>query len=200
MKKLLLASMIFLLLFTIGCSKDNLKENQQNKKEEIVTDFDFRNFNFGMTEKEVRKYEKDVNFINAIDSDDSHYLFGNTKICNLKGTITYEFLNNKLNFVNFISDEEYINCSLYYDDYIKLKNLLIDKHGSPEIENKNKRGDLYNNNIGDALKYEEIDFEDFWNLKNGKIILKCYSKNYKPIISLGYAPKDFNTKNKPNGL
>lgn len=180
MKKILLVCVSLLLtLNIIGCSKKN-----------EYSDFDFRNFSFGMTKEEVKKYEKDVDFIKTKEEDEN-FLFGKTKICHLNGTVTYQFSENKLNLVSFLSNEEYVNCSLYYDDYILLKENLIEKYGNPTKEIKNKRGDLYDDNIGNAIKYEEVDFSDLWELENGKIILQCYSRNYKPIVTIGFLQKDF---------
>lgn len=186
--------MLMMALVFTGCSNKKEQENKPN--------FDFRHFAFGMTKEEVEKYEANVDFSTKLNSVKEYegYLFGETKICNLNGIITYKFSNNKLNMVSFVSDEHYANCTLYYEDYTKLKKCLIDKYGKPKTENKNKRGNLYDDNIGNAIKYEEVDFEDLWELDNGKIILKCYSRNYKPIVVIGYTPKDSNKNNETNGL
>lgn len=212
MKKFLLIFATSLIAFTSGCSQgeseskeeraqvEQLEKKEKIKEEEKYKNFDFRNFCFGMTEEEVKEHEKDVSFEKTIEDADADYLFGSTNICNTNGSITYKFVDDKLKTVAFISGESYVNATLYYDEYMVLKKSIIDKYGSPIVEKENKRGDLYSDNIGDALKYEEVDFVDIWELPQGDIILKCYSRNYEPIVTIGFTIKDASNENKSNGL
>ncbi len=212
MKKILLIFATSLIVFSSGCSQcerelkqeraqvEQLEKKEKVKKEEKYKNFDFRNFCFGMAEEEVREYEKDVSFEKTIEDADADYLFGSTNICNTDGSITYKFVNDKLETVAFISGKSYVNATLYYDEYVGFKKSIIDKYGNPIIEKENKRGDLYSDNIGDAIKYEEIDFVDIWELPQGDIILKCYSRDYEPIVTIGFTTKGANNENKSNGL
>jgi len=98
---------------------------------------DFRDTNWGMSEKEVLSSE---HF--APTKITSQEILYNESIFDMDCILFYEFYDSSLARAGYIFSEDYNNIKLYIGRFDKLKEVLISKYGKPT--NEFKRSNSYN--------------------------------------------------------
>ena len=193
-KKVIVLGLIVGLLFS-GCSSETKTETKQseqkeeNKQQEAqvekIENPDFRNCKWGMTKEEVIENETEIEVI----LDEGNELYAETTVDGDDFTIAYFFNENKLEQVLLISKEEHSNRNLYIDDYNNLKELFIQKYGTPKQDKEVWKNDLYKNrpdDWGDAIAYGHLGMFSQWFTDTTEVGVMLRGDNYEINLSIIY--------------
>jgi hypothetical protein len=97
-----------------------------------------------------------------------------------------------------MSIEQYTNKNSYIDDYMKLKEILIDKYGEPDdkwwLNNSDYNeivwlNDLYKDDPehwGLAISMGYLGYQNCWTINGTSIALKLSGNNYKIDLGIVY--------------
>lgn len=152
----------------------------------------FRNAQWGMSKKDVLKTEKSNPVDKRVD-----YITYEGSIINLKSTIIFSFIDNKLVTGTYLIEDVYISNDLYLDDYYKLKTLLTEKYGFPIHSdvvwlNESFKGDKAYLNM--AIGMGHVKYVSLWQIDKTNIMLTLSGNQMKATLSIYYASREFQAK------
>ena len=147
-----------------------------------VTKAAFGESRWGMSPKEVRRlYPK-------LKKEGEYYAKEHT-IAGIDGFLAFDFHDNKLVRVFFISNERYTNDNAHLSDFDTLAGLLKQKYGAPEIDNITWDNDLYRDDpssYGMAVSVGHLRVNKGWDEGNTRVGLLLSGQNFKVSLTLVY--------------
>jgi hypothetical protein len=148
---------------------------------------DFRQANWGMSKNEVKAIE------NAeLDYESDDILGYNVKIGVNNFFCGYYFLEDKLYQAGYSYIDNHTNNNDYIVEYEKLKELLIQKYGKPEIDEVIWKNDLFKDDIqhwGVAISMGHLMYHTTWENDVTIIGMILHGDNYETSLAIGYDSK-----------
>jgi len=117
-----------------------------------------------------------------------------TNISGLDCTVVYYFADNMLTRARYLITEEHTNKNLYIEDFLKIKNQLVEKYGSPDKDDTIWSDDLYKDDPsehGMALSVGHLMYVAEWYLPETIIQLLLKGDNYSVTLWVEYVGADF---------
>jgi hypothetical protein len=187
---------LFLNNFAISHAKPKLIEVVKKKPNPIVKtpvtktdEFDFRKIKWDMSPQEVQESEKsDVKFQDNINLIYSDKLFGHD------AKVVYYFEKAKLKEASYIIKSNFSQQTEYIEFYYRMKNILSEKYGKPDLDNNNDFAhlgtDSYKQMI-EMISNGEEALDTTWETPRTKIQLLLNGKNIltKVNFELNYSKK-----------
>lgn len=153
---------------------------------------DFRNVNWGMTPEEVQQKENLDLII-----EDTETLMYRTSLASIDCYLFYGFTDKKLCSAMYSMDKDHVNQNQYVEDFLKLKNLLIQKYGSPIRDEEIWRRSLYKDNPeqkGLAISIGDLILASTWETTRTKISIVLWGDNFKIKHAIQYQSKEYEEK------
>ncbi|MDO5972172.1 hypothetical protein Q4Q35_20420 [Flavivirga aquimarina] len=144
--------------------------------------FTFQGLNWGDTETEVKLAIPDLH-------ETETGLSKTTTINHLSASLLFEMNNNLLERISYMFSKQHSNENSYIEDLKKIKNLLIKKYGTPNIDTQKWNNDLLKNDesrYGLAVSSGHLEYVIAWTLHDTNILLNLASHNNKVIHRLVY--------------
>lgn len=147
---------------------------------------DFRNMNWGMTQKQVQSKER--NKYAGMMGD--NILIYEGKLNNIQCSIMYEFSDDYLIKGRYIFNKQFVNKSNFWDIYKNFKNLLSQRYGEPGTDdNKTWLNDAYKNSAQDkwlAISMGYMTITSQWQSDTSIITLFLHGENFETVMELSY--------------
>ena len=150
----------------------------------ILYSQDFKTFYWGDSPEKVKSVEKATFLI----GNESSILY-ETEIENLKCDFSYFFENGKLAGARYQFTGKHSNENLYIDDFEKVKNLLIEKYGKPNVDDEIWKNDLFKgkkDDYGLAISQGHLVLFVRWNFDRTHISTTLKGDNGKITHSINY--------------
>jgi len=156
-------------------------EKNSNKQIESVEKI-FRNSAWGDSKDKVKASEE-AKFIAEDKYDNGIEFMGyNTNVGSLDALVGYYFVENKLYTSKYLFQEKHSNRNDFISDFNKINQILTDKYGEPNENEKIWRNDLYKNqpeDYGMAIAVGHLIYYSKWKLNKTTITLSLSGSNYK---------------------
>lgn len=151
--------------------------------------YDFRKTKWGMTPAQVKASENTSPIAEGPASQCDLIIIYSGNVANLQTLYSYHFINNKLvsTFYNF--RESYVNDNKYLEDYLKIKEILTRKYGSPSKDNTVWSNDLYKDdpqNYGTAVSVGHLALQSDWQTPGTDIRLTLKGENFQAGMGIIY--------------
>lgn len=138
--------------------------------------FDFRKTNWGMNRQNVKKSEE-AQFV----SEESNKLEYKITLLGLSGRIVYAFINDQLVSASYQLEQNHVDPSLYFQDYLMLKDYLRQTYGAPQSDQDMWTNEIYKadrRNWGFAISIGFLTYRTIWQSPNTKISLNIKGGNH----------------------
>lgn len=145
-----------------------------------------------MTKEQVKQIEQ----LNIIEEEENA-LFYLTSVGGLDCFLAYNFVENQLYNAVYWIIEEHTSDNLYIEDYHKLKNMLIQKYGTPLIDDEFWKSSLYKNTPaykGLAISIGDLIMSAKWETENTSINIVLWGDNFEIKHAINYQSKEFGPK------
>ncbi len=156
-------------------------------------EFDFRKMRWDMTRKEIIASEMDVLGEPSYNKPDS--LRYRLKLSGLSAQLIYVFHEETCYIAMYMFNESHVNENGYIDDYEKIKKILTEKYGEPDVNRVLWKNDLYKNKPskhGFAVSIGHLWYGATWVFPNGSAIIHILSgENYKINHLLSYLSPEY---------
>ena len=137
---------------------------------------------WGMSPKEVKQHYPKL-------KKEGEYYAQEYSISDVDGFLAFDFHEDKLVRVFFISNERYTNDNAHLSDFDTLAGLLEKKYGAPGIDNIIWDNDLYPDDpssYGMAVSVGHLKINKGWDQGNTRVGLMLSGQNFKVSLSLVY--------------
>lgn len=151
---------------------------------QIAYSQDFRNSEWGDSREKVITTETEKPL-----EQEKEYIVYKTIIAGMDAFAAYYFIENQLVRGIYLINQSHSNWNLYYQDYIRLQELLVEKYGDFVHEEKIWSDDTLKNNpneIGTALKFGHVQLVTVWETEKAIIALDTTSDNSQVILRILY--------------
>lgn len=151
---------------------------------------DFRGFNWGASESDVKKLEK-ATFQKSNDEGNVNTLIYNGEISGVKVIIYYIFSKNRLVSAIYKSYESHLNRNSFISDFEYIKNLLQKKYGTPKLD-EITGDDLFkddSSNRGIAVATGLLKYIVIWETDRTKVYTSLYGDNLEITHTVLYEEK-----------
>lgn len=152
---------------------------------------DFRGASWGMTKEEVKQDEN----LDLIQEDEKNLVYV-TAIGGIDCLLIYNFVDDRLyNAMYWMIDEHAIDNG-HIDDYRKLKNMLMQKYGTPNIDDEIWGRSLYKDEPdrkGFAISIGDLTMLAEWETENTEISIMLWGDNYDIKHAITYESKEYGT-------
>ena len=182
-KRIVMVNTILLLLFLL-VSSDLISQEKVQKN-------DFRNTRWGMKKDKVLSTEKNKP-LEAPPDNQYFVAYYTGEVAGFKAYYKYSFLDDVLVKGGYLLKEKHTNKNEYIEDYIKLKEVLTRKYGSPIRDDIQWYNDLYKNRLQDyglAASIGHLAFQSDWETDRTLIRLTLKGDNFNINMGIIYTSK-----------
>lgn len=157
----------------------------------------FRKVMWGMSAEQAKEIET-AEFVKRVkgggDFKGLDILFYTSNISGLDCAVVYYFADNMLTRARYLITEEHANENLYIEDFVKIKNQLVEKYGSPDRDDTIWSNDLYQDDpseYGMAVSVGHLMYVAEWYPPETIIQLLLRGDNYNVSLWVEYIGEDF---------
>ncbi|WP_242120945.1 hypothetical protein [Aestuariivivens sediminicola] len=154
----------------------------QTEMAEVHPPFNFQGLTWDSTKEDVNaKFPESMKI--------GKYLSVDTNVNYLDASLIFRFEEGNLNLIMYTFKEKHSNENIYIEDFLNLKELLIEKYGEPNLDETEWRRDLYKGDTqyyGLAISMGDLIYKVQWLLPDTDIRLLLYGDNYKVKHTLAY--------------
>lgn len=181
MKHVFLCVMFFSL--SIICWGDTIP-TKQPPTTAAKPQFDFRKVKWGMTKSQVKKSE-----VAMPSKEEKGLLRYLGEVAGLKCLIDYSFVADTLCMAGYIFINKHANKTLYINDYETLKEILIEKYGTPSTDRTVWYDDLYRDDPEDwglAVSIGHLAYVSQWETNPTNVSLGLIGDNFDITLGVTY--------------
>ncbi len=144
--------------------------------------FSFQTLNWNSSKSDIKSLFPDIKISDDIFTVD-------TNLGTYQTNLFFKFEENELSVIGYSFDNKHSNDNLYIDDYKEIKSLLVEKYGTPTLDEMVWSDNLYKSDYsryGFAISLGHLEYYCKWELPDVDIVLKLTGDNYKISHLLGY--------------
>ncbi len=187
---------VYYSLFNISDPKKEISEKSKTDSSMEYEPFNFQGVTWKTTMQELENLFPDIKRV-------GEFYVKEDLVNGLDTELVFEFKNELLKTIMYTFKTEHSNRNIYIEDYLKIKEILIEKYGEPEKNIEKWRRDLYKDDYQDygmAIAIGDLEYRTIWNLPDVGILLNLIGDNYKIEHTMIYLNKSksqsSDTKNK----
>lgn len=153
---------------------------------------DFRGVNWGMTMEEVKQNEN-LELIREEEKDLTYI----TSIGGIDCLLFYSFVDDQLYNAMYWMIEEHATKNRYLDDYQRLRKMLIQKYGTPIMDDEIWGRSLYKDEPdrkGFAISIGDLTMLAEWETENTEVSIMLWGDNYEIKHAISYESKEYGAK------
>jgi len=149
--------------------------------------YDFRETKWGMSEAEVKASEKIKPTEEGVYAPYDYIIIYDGTIANLNAWIGYQFIDKKLIGGGYVFTESFIDKNQYIDNFLKIKDIMTRKYGTPSEDKVVWSNDLFKDNpqdYGTAVSIGHLTYQSKWQTPTTEIIIGLKGENFKVTFAV----------------
>ena len=167
---------------------DSAKEQDTNK--------DFRNATWGMTIDEVIESEGKAPEL----QDEETVAYSSIDVGTIKASLFYTFEAGKLIEGSYILEDSHTNALNYIDDYNSMKELYIEKYGSPKSDDEKWSDDTFSDDLAYSLMFGYVEYFTLFSEDDTNIIFHMSGDNGDISFAIMYSDSHHKVKRDTTGI